>query len=137
MQDRNEAGGQDVAAGKVVRLSDWRAAHRPPPTAPGAAPPQRPATRVPAAPPGLSRSEAARLRGAVQRLGGAMAGLAQTLAQLEFRLHGLRRSFASASARLQAQKRQNDQVLACLESGDIEAMEECRRQIRAGCASGR
>lgn len=121
MQDHEASGKLD---GRIVSLADWRAAR---------ARGDRPA--LPAADPGhspvIDPAQAARLHGAILRLSGAMGELGTAVAQLEFRLHHLRRGFSDAATRLRAQQRQNEEVLACLESGDIQAMEDCRRRLRA------
>lgn len=119
MQDREANGNLD---GKVVSLADWRAAR---------ARGDRPALPDPAHGSAISPAQAARLHGAILRLNGAMGELGTAVAQLEFRLHHLRRGFSNAAIRLRAQQRQNEEVLACLESGDIQAMEDCRRRLRA------
>mgnify|MGYP001460331687 CR=1 FL=1 len=131
MQER----GQSV--GNVVILSEWRATRLARPAG------QHAPSAIDPAIARLNRARRAwrpqtdRLITALGDLDAAVVDLGQTMSDLEGRVVRLHDSLGRALTRLEAQRRQNAQVMACLESGDLAAMEACRSRIRAERRSGR
>ncbi|MEQ8345622.1 MAG: hypothetical protein RIB84_03735 [Sneathiellaceae bacterium] len=70
-----------------------------------------------------------RLLTALNDLDNAVQDLGQSMSELEGRVVQLHDCLGHALTRLEAQRQQNDQVIACLDSGDVAAMEDCRRRI--------
>lgn len=129
MQDRKD--GPD----NVIWLSERRGAHRRPGTGAATQAPRAgsdPAVARFARARRAWRPEVQRLLTALDRLDGAVSELGGAVAELEGGMHRLHSRLGSAVTRLEAQKRQNAQVLQCLDSGDVAAMEACRNRIRDG-----
>ncbi len=70
-----------------------------------------------------------RLLTALNDLDNAVQDLGQSMSELEGRVVQLHDCLGHALTRLEAQRQQNAQVIACLDSGDVAAMEDCRRRI--------
>ncbi|MFC3228171.1 hypothetical protein ACFOGJ_13075 [Marinibaculum pumilum] len=138
MQDR----GQN--AGNVVILSEWRAVRLARHAGQDVRPVGGPGVPSPAAPGAIDpaiarlyrarrawRPQTERLITALSDLDAAVLDLGQTMSDLEGRVVRLHDSLGHALTRLEAQRRQNARVMACLESGDLAEMEACRSRIRA------
>lgn len=130
MQDHSQGAGSEP--GNVVSLSAWRARR--------GAPAGRPRTPVHDARQDLALSHLNDLHLAVQRTNGLLLtalydldtlvqDLGQSMAELEGQVGQLHDSLGHSLTRLEVQRRQNDQVAACLASGDLAAMEDCHRRI--------